>query len=233
MRPAIILFAKAPVAGNVKTRLQPQLGAQATLALYEAFVLDMLDKLLTLVEFADIELHTDIATDAWGQPQVTRKTQAAGDLGLKMLHALSAALAEGREQVCVVGSDAPTLPAGHLRALLASRADVALGPCDDGGYYAICCRRTDAAMFQGVQWSSEQTLAQTEAAARARGLSVERGPVWYDADRPEDLIRLREDAQLPRRGREWFATRLSEWSEARSKRAKAVAPGLRWARCMD
>src|SRR6266542_1447721 len=129
MRPAIILFAKAPVAGNVKTRLQARLGTAATLALHEAFVLDMLDKLLALSEFANIELHTDIKTDVWRRAQVTIGEQSNGDLGLKMLHALSTALAEGREQVCIVGSDAPTLPAAHLRTLLASPADVALGPC--------------------------------------------------------------------------------------------------------
>jgi len=124
MRPAIILFAKAPLAGNVKTRLQARLGAEATLALHEAFVLDMLDKLLTLSEFADIELHTDIKTDVWRRANVTGRVQVAGSLGLKMLHALSTALARGREQVCIVGSDAPTLPAAHLRALLSSPADV-------------------------------------------------------------------------------------------------------------
>ena len=87
MRPVIILFAKAPVAGRVKTRLQAWLGADATLGLHNAFVLDMLDKLLTLRDFADIELHSDIETDAWERPGVSWEVQSAGDLGLKMLHA--------------------------------------------------------------------------------------------------------------------------------------------------
>src|SRR6266571_2865142 len=204
MRPAIILFAKAPLAGNVKTRLQESLGADATLALHEAFVLDMLDKLLTLSDFADIELHTDIQTDVWRRPQVTLGEQSAGDLGLKMLHALSAGLARGRERVCIVGSDAPTLPAAHLRTLLASPADVALGPCEDGGYYALSCRRTHPEMFRGVEWSSAATLAQTEEAVRRCGLSVERGPGWYDVDLPEDLLRLRRDGNLPLHTRLWL-----------------------------
>src|SRR5437016_10306426 len=207
MRPAIILFAKAPLAGNVKTRLQARLGAEATLALHEAFVLDMLDKLLTLSELADIELHTDTKTDVWRRAKVTGRVQVAGDLGLKMLHALSTALARGREQVCIVGSDAPTLPAAHLRALLSSPADVALGPCEDGGYYAIACRRTHAAMFQGVTWSSTGTLAQTEKAARRCGLTVERGPGWYDVDRPEDLLRLEGEHGLGTHTRLWFKGR--------------------------
>lgn len=207
MRPAIILFAKAPVAGNVKTRLQDQLGANATLALHDAFVRDMLDKLLTLSDFADIELHTDVSTDVWRSAHVTHCEQAPGDLGLKMLHALSTALTLGREQVCIVGSDAPTLPAAHLLALLASRADVALGPCEDGGYYAIACRRAQAEIFNGVQWSSARVLAQTEDAARRCGLSVERGPGWYDVDVPEDLLRLRADESLPVHTRAWFEAR--------------------------
>jgi uncharacterized protein len=206
MRPAILLFAKAPVAGRVKTRLQDWLGSGATLALHRAFVLDMLDKLLTLGDLADIELHTDIETDAWKLPGVSRRTQSGADLGLKMLHALSAGLDQFREQVCIVGSDAPSLPPAHLRALLASPADLALGPCEDGGYYAIAARRTHREMFHGVEWSSTRALAQTERAAEAAGLSVARGPVWYDVDLPEDVLRLEHDANLPLNTRQWFET---------------------------
>src|SRR5206468_3684039 len=197
MRPAIILFAKAPVAGNVKTRLQQTLGTEATLALHEAFVLDTLEKLLSLSGFVDIELHTDIWTDVWRRAQVTIRQQAPGDLGLKMFHALAAALAHGRDVVCIVGSDAPTLPIEHIETLMASRADVALGPCEDGGYFAIACRRTHPEMFAGVQWSSDKALAQTEDAARRCGLSVERGPGWYDIDRLEDLLRLLREEHVP------------------------------------
>lgn len=203
MRPAIILFAKAPVAGHVKTRLQATLGAEATLALHQAFVLDMLDNLVTLSGIADLELHTDIRTDVWMRTEVTVREQAPGDLGLKMIHALSTALAQGRPQVCLVGSDAPTLPISHLEALLASPADVALGPCEDGGYYAIACRRTHPAMFHGVEWSSARAFAQTESAARHCGLSVDRGPSWYDVDQPPELLRLIQEGNLPPYTRAW------------------------------
>ena len=201
MRPAIILFAKAPVAGRVKTRLEPALGAEAALDLHKAFVLDMLDKLSTLSGAAGIELHTDIATDAWRRPNVVLRTQISGDLGSRMLHAL------GGRWACIVGSDAPTLPVSHIEALLASSADLALGPCEDGGYYAISCRRAHPDMFRGVEWSSERALEQTERSARQCGLSVERGPSWYDVDRPEDLRRLRDEGNLPEHTRGWFRGR--------------------------
>jgi hypothetical protein len=198
MRPAIILFAKAPVAGQVKTRLEPALGADAAVELHKAFVMDMLDKLLTLNGVARIELHTDIQTDAWRRPEVAFRTQISGDLGSRMLHAL------GGKWACIVGSDAPTLPVSHIEALIESSADVALGPCEDGGYYAISCRRTHPEMFRDVEWSSERALEQTEESARRCGLSVERGPGWYDVDRPEDLRRLRIEANLPQHTRRWF-----------------------------
>jgi hypothetical protein len=198
MRPAIILFAKAPVAGHVKTRLEQALGPERTLALHKAFVLDMIEKLLTLSGLADIELHTDIPTDVWRRAGVTSRMQTNGDLGSKMLHAL-----EGR-RACIVGSDAPTLPVSHIEALLAITADVALGPCEDGGYYAISCRRTHPEMFRGVEWSSAHALEQTEEAARQCGLSVKRGLDWYDVDRIDDLRRLRAEDNLPKHTRLWF-----------------------------
>jgi rSAM/selenodomain-associated transferase 1 len=182
MPPLVILFAKAPVPGQVKTRLRLDSGAAA--ALHEAMVRDVFAMLATLP--AELELHTDIRTDAWPRITVARKVQVDGDLGQKML----AALGGGDRQVMIVGSDAPTLPRGHLENLLASTADVALGPTEDGGYYAIACRRTHPKMFDGVEWSTKRAMEQTVAATRACGLSVEIGPPWFDVDSPADLERL-------------------------------------------
>jgi rSAM/selenodomain-associated transferase 1 len=203
MRPAMILFAKAPVPGCVKTRLEPLLGRQRACEFHSAMVLDMLEKLSSFSDFADIELHTDIPTDAWAQPSVARKLQAAGDLGLKMFHALNQGLSRGRPQVLIAGSDAPTLPCSHLHRLLASTADVAFGPCEDGGYYAIACRGVHPAMFAGVGWSTSLALEQSERAAHGCGLTVERGEPWYDVDDPRDLVRLLQAPDLPRHTRLW------------------------------
>src|SRR5262249_46828471 len=132
------------------------------------------------------------------------REQSGGDLGLKMLHALSAALAEGRGRVCIGGRGAPTRPAAHFRALLAGAADVRPGPCDAGGYYALSRPRTHAEVCRNVEWASPAALAQTEEAAARCGLSVERGPAWYDIDRPQDLLRLHRDGNLPPRTARWF-----------------------------
>lgn len=194
----MILFAKAPVAGRVKTRLAAAIGAEQAAELHRAFVADALEKLCEFMQIADVELHTDIATDAWRELRVARDSQAAGTLELKLLHAVGRGLEAGRPLVMILGSDSPTLPRGHIEGLLASQSDVALGPCEDGGYYAIACRRSDPAMFDGVEWSTANVLADTERAARSCGLSVERGELWYDVDGPEDLARLLKERSLPR-----------------------------------
>ena len=198
VRSVIILFAKSPEPGRVKTRLADRLGAEAAARLYEAFVRDVLETLYSLAGAADLELHTDIPTDAWPEAAVPRRLQAEGDLGAKMFHALERALREGRPRAMIAGSDAPTLPAGHVEKLLASDADVALGPTEDGGYYAIGCQRVHPAMFDGVRWSQPSSLEETARAARACGLTVVLGESWFDVDGPEDLERLLQSGRVPR-----------------------------------
>ena len=174
MRPVIVVFAKAPRPGFVKTRLglEPEVAAQ----LHEAFVRDAL-----ALAGERAELHTDVETEAWRDVDVPRRLQVAGDLGARMLAALPA---------LILGSDAPSLPASHLGELIATPGDVVLGPAEDGGYWAILARRTHPHMFEGVEWSTARTREQTIAACRACGLSVSLGPEWFDVDEPAGLRRL-------------------------------------------
>ncbi|MBI5086835.1 MAG: glycosyltransferase [Acidobacteria bacterium] len=188
MRPVVIVFAKAPVAGRVKTRLIPRLGAKGAAELHRAFVCEMLARLHG--DF-DLELHTDVQTDAWREFPVPRRVQAPGDLGAKMHAALLSALEEGRPVAMVVGADAPTLPLRHVEELLEGGADVALGPAEDGGYWGIAARRVAADMFVGVPWSAADTMLRTEESCRRAGLSVRRGGTWFDVDDAASLDRLR------------------------------------------
>ena len=181
MRPTVIVFAKAPVPGRVKTRLG--LDGTAAAWLHDRFVRETIALCLRLD--ANVELHTDIATAAWNDLGLSAALQSSGDLGERMLAALAR-----HPHGMVVGSDAPTLPLTHLARLLRSGADIALGPAEDGGYYAIACRRTAPDMFRGVEWSSGSELLQTAAAVDACGLSLELGDVWFDVDTPADLLRL-------------------------------------------
>lgn len=204
LRPVIILFAKAPIPGRVKTRLFPRLSPAEAASLHDAFVRDMISSFEELRDCADLELHTDALVAGWAPKGWTTLVQHEGDLGLKMLQALSTALARGHERAMIVGSDAPTLPVAHLRALLACEADVALGPADDGGYYAICCRRAHPEMFRNVAWPGANTLDETVAACHRCGLSVGIGPQWWDVDTPSDLERLANSPDLPANTAAWL-----------------------------
>lgn len=188
MLPLVILFAKAPVPGRVKTRLG--LDPERAAALHSAFVRRTLETLQSCAAELDIELSTDDPTDAWNEFSAPRSVQVSGSLGERIFAALDCGLSAGRRKVMVLGSDSPDLPPAHIRALLASRADVAIGPTEDGGFYAIACSRIDPAMFDGVRWSTSSALDDTAAASRRSGLTVEIGPAWFDIDRPEDLARL-------------------------------------------
>jgi uncharacterized protein len=187
--PLLVLFAKAPVPGRVKTRLG--LDPRAAAELHDSFVRRMLVMLESLRGEADIELSTDEPTAAWLEFAAERSLQSAGTLGERIYGAVERGLGGGRPKVMVLGSDSPDLPPGHVRALLAPAADVSIGPAEDGGFYAIACRRTDPAMFDGVHWSTGSALEDTIGALRRCGLSVAIGPAWFDVDRPEDLAHVR------------------------------------------
>jgi uncharacterized protein len=204
MRPVIILFAKAPVPGRVKTRLQPDLTPEQSAGLHRAFVRDTLDMLQGMAPVADLELHTDTSTDAWKDVEVARQLQVAGDLGARMYHALHRGLEAGRPRAMIVGSDAPTLPAAHLAELLHLDADVSIGPSEDGGYYAIAARRVEPLMFAGVEWSASQACAGTVAACRACGLTVAMGKTWFDVDTTAELPRLAASPALPPHTQAWL-----------------------------
>ena len=199
MRPVLILFAKAPIPGRVKTRLARTIGPELAAKLHSAFVEDTLQKTLSLAGKTgiDIELHTDAETDAWSSIRVTRRLQVSGDLGCRMYYVLDNALKEGRPQAMIIGSDSPTLPTSHLLNLLQLPEDVALGPTEDGGYYAIACRRTNSEMFRSVNWSTDQALEDTENACRRSGLTTGCGPPWFDVDEYEDLRRMFGQPRLP------------------------------------
>ncbi|MBK7928071.1 MAG: TIGR04282 family arsenosugar biosynthesis glycosyltransferase [Bryobacterales bacterium] len=217
-RPLVILFAKAPLAGRVKTRLLPVLTAQQAADLHAALVADMLRMLGALASTVELELHTDVATAAWPEFEGTRRLQAPGGLGEKLMAAMEAGLSHGHETVLVLGSDSPGLPCSHVEELLRGETDVKLGPAEDGGYYGIQARRMAVGMLDGVRWSTALTMADTVAAVERRGLSVSLGSGWFDVDEPGDLRRMGgvvkpgsavarwlEDADVQLRLAQWMA----------------------------
>jgi rSAM/selenodomain-associated transferase 1 len=197
----LILFARAPVAGAVKTRLAGVLGAEGAARLYRAFLEDAARVYAApawvSVLYADPDPDEKTLTAIFGPPW-TRAAQAPGDLGFRLASAFAAERARGATAVLTVGSDHPALSRRSLAELfdaVEEAEDVAVIPARDGGYCAIALApgTPTSVVFQDIPWSSARTLAATVERARAAGLRVVLTEPADDVDRPEDLQTLARD----------------------------------------
>jgi uncharacterized protein len=189
---ALILFAKDPVEGQVKTRLSSLLDASTILSLYHHFLRDSIEKICSV---AEVDRFIGIASDpktnyfddvSKSQP-VRLFVQKGGDLGERMRQAFEDRFREGYEHVVIIGSDSPTLPAAYITQALQSEKEVVIGPSTDGGYYLIGMKNKQTDIFRGVPWGTERVLSETLNVLKEQQAEAELLPVWYDVDLPEDL----------------------------------------------
>ncbi|MBM4086178.1 MAG: glycosyltransferase, partial [Planctomycetes bacterium] len=138
---AVILFAKAPAVGRVKTRLAVRMAAKEATRLYEAFLRDS----LAIVRAAKCDLRVLAYTPPEAEAEMKQMAskgfwfheQAGRDLGERMVDAFKTAFEEGFRRVVILGADSPTLPVRYVNHALQAlrKVDVVLGPALDGGYY--------------------------------------------------------------------------------------------------
>jgi uncharacterized protein len=190
----LYVFAKAPVAGRVKTRLVPAVGADGAARLASALLEDTLEALLGVSRAAPV-LAVDEA-EAFRGRGLPLVEQGAGDLGQRLERVLSRGLKRA-PAVVAVGSDTPGFPVPLLEACLTAleHADAVLVPAEDGGFTLLGLRRCPIGVLRGLPWSGPDTLSATERRMRARGLKVVRVGRFYDVDGPADLARLRVELQ--------------------------------------
>jgi uncharacterized protein len=195
MHRTLIVMAKAPVPGGVKTRLARTIGADRAARLSEAFLRDTLATCAavpaseTLIAFAPPAARPwfaalDAAIPLLEQPEL--------DLGARISAAVDAAFARGSRRVLVLGSDTPHLAASALARALAELDghDLVLGPAEDGGYHLVGVRERTPALFEGIEWSTGRVLEQTLARARELALGCALVPATFDVDEAGDLARL-------------------------------------------
>lgn len=227
--PAIIVMAKAPRAGEAKTRLAPPLTHAEAAHLAACMFADTVSAALTVgaavvVAYAPADGRAALEEAL----RLTLNEEASG--GLHWLEQQGEGLSERLEGVAArafaggfgpllfVGADSPTLPPGCLAAALEmfrrGRADVALGPTEDGGYYAVGMRVPAAGLFYSVEWSTPLAYEQTARNAERRGLRLLELPPWYDVDTPADLERLRAELSTDEEARR-RAPSTCEWLRAR------------------
>ena len=194
----LLIFAKAPVPGRVKTRLARRLGTRGAAALYKKLLRQTL-AIAREARLCPVELwcapdgRHGFFTACRREYGVRLRRQCGGDLGRRMNQALNRTLAAHRFAV-LIGGDCVSLGAAELRGAvsrLAAGRDAVLGPARDGGYLLVGLRQPRPALFRGIAWGTPAVLAATRRRLRRSGADwAELSPGW-DVDTPADLRRLR------------------------------------------
>lgn len=194
----ILIFAKAPRPGLVKTRMIPALGAQGAAELYHRLLAD------TVKRFSEVRL---CPVELWCAPDVshplfdrlassydlTLHGQVGEGLGRRMQYAAEKGLSE-TQSVVLIGADCPLLDSTYLRQALeylqSGRGEAVLGPAEDGGYVLLGLGQSDEALFEDMPWGEDRVLSLTRNRLGGLGWSWCELETLWDLDRPEDLARL-------------------------------------------
>lgn len=194
----IVVLAKAPRPGHVKTRLIPALGAVGAARLQRQLLLRTL-QMLEAAALCPVSLYCDpgishpffrYCRERFGVQLVS---QQGIDLGQRMRHAAGRTLRHA-EFTLLLGADCVGVQGQDLEQACAALADglpVVLGPAEDGGYVLLGLRRGSRGPFSGMAWGGSTVLAQTRSRLRAQHVDWLELPVRWDVDRPADLRRLR------------------------------------------
>lgn len=197
-------MAKAPVAGDVKTRLVPPLTAREAAALNVCFLRDMAENIENVSKTepaTGLVVYTPAGSESVFDGILPEDfkllAQHGAHLGERLCNATDDLLKQGYGAVCLINSDSPTLPGSILTRAIESLAvegdRVVLGAAEDGGYYLIGLKHAHRNLFNEIAWSTSDVLARTKQRAAEIDLPVVLLPPWYDVDDAETLGRLCEE----------------------------------------
>lgn len=202
MKNALIVFAKRPEPGAVKTRLTALLTPEEAARLYEAFLRD------ALLQYAALDVAVRLYFGPPAGPvaeglvpdDVSVHLQQGPGLGARMKIAFVESFAAGYERLVIIGTDHPTLPSAYIEqafAALEKPSVVSIGPSDDGGFYLLGMNDFYPELFHDMRYSHDGVFEQTlDRAARVEAhLTIL--PPWYDVDTPGALHRLASDLNDP------------------------------------
>ena len=192
------IMAKAPIAGQAKTRLIPLLGATGAALLYQNMLLDTIELAVQALDghgAVSVVCPAPSHRDALRQlvPDLVQViVQEQDGLMNGLDYALTHYTRQGYDQVILLDGDSPTLPVSHLRSAFyaLSATTLVLGPTLDGGYYLIGACKPQPALFRWEQLNGATLCNDTQKRAEAGGGCVTLLPRWYDIDTGEDVDRL-------------------------------------------
>ncbi|MEK7774113.1 MAG: TIGR04282 family arsenosugar biosynthesis glycosyltransferase [Deltaproteobacteria bacterium] len=194
---ALAIMLKAPVPGNVKTRLSPPLTPLEAAQLYRCFIEDVFIKAAALkgvdiyAFYAPEGARKDALEEAIPRG-VPSFPQEGGDLGARMYNVFKSLFGKGCGKAVIIGTDSPDMPVDYIKSSFAllDEASLVLGPAKDGGYYLIAMNRLLETVFSGISWSTGAVLEQTVEKAKKAGIALRLLPLWHDMDTFEDLALL-------------------------------------------
>ncbi len=200
MKRAVIIMAKYPQAGKVKTRLHPFLTFDQCAGIAAAFLQDTINKVNLVCSNPILAYSPPEKTDALKKLLPSQSIcieQTGRDLGERMFNAFKFAFDGNLVSVVMIGTDSPTFPPDFITQAFENLmdSDVVLGETEDGGFYLIGLRVLSKAIFENVNWSSTETFRQTTQNIENVGLKCSFLPVWFDVDFPADLKRLRKELE--------------------------------------
>lgn len=198
IRNKLIIFTRYPEPGKTKTRLIPVLGKQGAANLHRLMTQKTIARALSLENSRRLSVEIYYAggsqqlMEDWLGPDLIYHNQGQGDLGARMAAAFQDSFDSGIDKVAIIGTDCPDLKAEIISKAFdeLERSDLVFGPAQDGGYYLIGLCRSLPALFGGINWGTDEVLAQTLAIAQKLALNIAELPTLTDIDRPEDLFDL-------------------------------------------
>jgi rSAM/selenodomain-associated transferase 1 len=215
----LVIMAKAPRAGMVKTRLSQSLPVEAVTELYRC----LLDDTVALVRsLGTVEIA--IMCPASDVEELTRLARGAVDVVAQKGDGLAAGLtsvfahfaAHGQQRVVAFNSDSPHLPPSVLGSAFEELAahDVVVGPTHDGGYYLVGAKATHPTLFDNDGMGTRNALEALLARSRVLDLSVGFTTPFYDIDVADDLVRLAAELRLAPARAPRTAAWFSQWGQA-------------------
>lgn len=199
MKRSIIIMAKVPIAGKVKTRLEPHFSPEQCAPLAAAFLQDAAAKAKKVCENVILSYSPAEEINALKRILPSQSIfieQTGRNLGEKMFNAFRFAFERNLDSIVMIGTDSPTVPADFIEQafeFLELETDVVLGSAEDGGFYLIGLRALRQEIFENVEWSSRKTFEQVFRNVMNLNLRLREVPSWYDVDEPKDLEKLRRE----------------------------------------
>lgn len=195
----LIVLAKTPVYGKVKTRLAAAIGASAALEIYRRLLKHTLDVAWKVSSDKVIFYSDEPASGEEIGLGFAKATQCGGDLGERMKNAFANVFGQGYEKAVMIGTDCPAVGERTLAAAFEAlhQHDVVIGPAYDGGYYLLGMKQVHHGLFDNIPWSTPAVFEETVTICRGNGLRYLLLPTLHDVDEKKDLPHL---AKMNRHG---------------------------------